>query len=118
MNDSVQSHIENATALLNEGKFTPAYFEIKKVLRKEPRNIAALIVNAQIKLRSGKQTESVDIINRIFDFEPASFNSTLQLQLADICFENELFFLAAKLYEWVRAKKRATVLSLYRSGIS
>lgn len=118
MNDSVQSRIDNATALLNEGKFTPAYFEIKKVLRKEPRNVAALIVSAQIQLRSGKQTESVDIINEIFDLEPASFNSTLQLQLADICFENELFFLAAKLYEWVRAKKQATVLSLYRSGIS
>ncbi|MCW8925540.1 MAG: sulfotransferase [Xanthomonadales bacterium] len=118
MNDSVQSRIDNATALLNENKFTPAYFEIKKVLRKEPQNIAALIVHAQIQLRSGKQTDSVDTINRIFEFEPASFNSALQLQLADICFENELYFLAAKLYEWVRAKKKATVLSLYRSGVS
>ncbi len=118
MNDSVQSHIDNATALLDKDQFTPAYFEIKKALRKEPQNIAALIVHAQIQLRSGKQTDSVDTINRIFEFEPASFNSTLQMQLADLCFENELFFLAAKLYEWVRAKKRATVLSLYRSGIS
>lgn len=117
MNDSVQSHIDNATSLLNEDKFTPAYFAIKKALRKEPQNAAALIVHAQIQLRSGKQTESVDTINRIFELEPASFNSAQQLQLADLCFENELHFLAAKLYEWVRAKKRATVLSLYRSGI-
>jgi len=118
MNDSVQSHIDNATALLDEDKFTPAYFEIKKVLRKEPQNITALIVHAQIQLRSGKQVDSVDTVNKIFEFEPASFNSTLQMQLADICFENELYFLAAKLYEWVRGKKQATVLSLYRSGVS
>jgi tetratricopeptide (TPR) repeat protein len=91
---------------------------MKKVLRKEPDNVAALIVNAQIQLRSGHQVDSVDTVNRILELEPVSFNSKVQLQLADLCFENELFFWAAKLYEWVRSKKRATPLSLYRSGIS
>ena len=118
MNDSIQSHIDNAAKLLSEDRLESAHFAIKKVLRKEPDNVEALVVNAGILLRSGKQTDSVDVVNRVFEFDPASFNSTLQLQLANICFENELFFLAAKLYEWVRAKKKANVLSLYRTGIS
>jgi len=118
MNDNIQSRIDNAAVLLSEGRLESAHFAIKKILRKEPDNIEALIVNAAILLRSGKQMDSVDTVNRIFEFDPASFNSTLQLQLANICFENELYFLAAKLYEWVRAKQKANVLSLYRTGIS
>jgi tetratricopeptide (TPR) repeat protein len=118
MNNSVESHIDRAADLSKEGKHVPAHFAIKKVLRKEPNNISALIVSAEIQLHSGNQADSVDTINKIFEFEPATFNSTVQLNLANICFENELYFMAAKLYEWVRTKKRATVLSLYRSGIS
>ena len=117
MNERLQSKIDEATDLLEQGKFVPAHFAIKKVLRREPDNVAALIVKAQIQLRSGKQPDSVDTINGILELEPVSFNSKVQLQLADLCFENELFFWAAKLYEWVRSKKRSTDLSLYRSGI-
>jgi tetratricopeptide (TPR) repeat protein len=118
MNDRLQELIDEATDLLERGKLVPAHFAIKKVLRKEPDNVAALIVNAQIQLRSGHQVDSADTVNRLLELEPVSFNSKVQLQLADLCFENELFFWAAKLYEWVRSKKRATPLSLYRSGIS
>lgn len=117
MNERLQSKIDEATDLLEQGAFVPAHFAIKKVLRREPDNIAALIVKAQIQLRSGEQPDSVDTISEILELEPASFNSKIQLQLADLCFENELFFWAAKLYEWVRSKKRSTNLSLYRSAI-
>ena len=47
MNERLQSKIDEATDLLEQGAFVPAHFAIKKVLRQEPDNVAALIVKAQ-----------------------------------------------------------------------
>ena len=118
MNNTTQSRIDNAAVLVKQGNLASAHFALKKILRKEPDNIAALILNAEILLRSGRYQDSADETSRLFELDAASFNSTLQLQLGHLCFENELFFLAAQLFEWVKTKKKADVLSLYRLGIS
>lgn len=118
MKDSMQTRIDDVVTLLKQGQFASAHFALKKILRKEPNHIAALILKAELYLRDGKQTDSVDIVHDLFDLDPTSFDSTLQLQLGSICFENELFFMAAQLFEWVRAKQKLDALSLYHEGIS
>lgn len=118
MNNSVQTRIDSAAASLKEGNLTSAYFAIKKLLRREPGNVAALIIHADILLRSGKQFESVGVIDKLFEMEPAGFEGKLQVQLGNLCFENELFSKASQLYEWVKDKDQADVLTLYRLGIA
>lgn len=118
MNNSVQTRIDSAAASLKEGNLTSAYFAIKKLLRREPTNVAALIMHADILLRSGKQFESVGVIDTLFEMEPGCFEGKLQVQLGNLCFENELFSKASQLYEWVKDKDQADVLTLYRLGIA
>ena len=118
MNDHVKSLIDQADILIREGRFPSAHFALKKVLRRQPDNISALIFTAELHLRNGKKTDSVDMINRLFEMDPSSFDSTLQKRLGHICFENELFFMAAQLFEWLRDKEKQDELSLYHSGIS
>jgi tetratricopeptide (TPR) repeat protein len=118
MNDYVKSHIDQADILLREGSLASAHFALKKVLRREPDNVNCLILSAELRLRSGKRTDSEDIANRLFELEPASFGSTQQKRLGHICFENELYSMAAQLFEWVRKKKAQDDLSLYQLGSS
>jgi len=117
MNENMQSRLSEADILLREGNLPSAHFALKKVLRREPDNIIALILNAELSLRSGHPTDSVDIVNRLFELRPASFNSALQKRLGNICFENELYSMAAQLFKWVRDKEKLDNLSLYQSGV-
>ncbi len=118
MKDSMQARIDDATTLLKQGHFASAHFALKKILRKEPNHVAALILKAELYLRDGKQTDSVDVVHDLFDLDPKSFDSALQLKLGSICFENELFLMAVQLFEGVRAKQQLDALSLYHAGIS
>ena len=116
MNENMKSLINQADTLLREGNLPSAHFALKKVLRREPDNIIGLILDAELSLRSGQPTASVDIVNRLFDLGPASFNSALQTRLGYICFENELYSMAAQLFEWARHKEKLDNLSLYQLG--
>jgi tetratricopeptide (TPR) repeat protein len=118
MNDGVESRIDSAAALLKEGNLTAAHFSIKKVLRREPDNPAALIILAELLLRNDRQLESVAVIDKLFDKHPDAFAVDLQVHLGNVCFENELFNRAVQLYEWVKDKGQAEVLTLYRLGMA
>ncbi len=105
MDDRVQSRIDEARALLERGSLVSARFAIKKILRKAPGNIAARIVQADIFLRSGEHTESVEAVNRILrSIETGSLDSALRMQLADICIENELLIEAEALLDEAEGK--------------
>ena len=67
MSEDLRIRIDRAEALLQQGQLPSAYFALKKVLRKEPHNVHALILSAELRLRDRKQTESVDLINKLFD---------------------------------------------------
>jgi len=119
MDNHVQSRIDEARYLLEKGNLVSARFAIKKILNREPDNIAAQVVQAGILLRSGEQAESVEAISRILrDTDSGSLDSTLQLQLADVCFENERFTDAAALYEQLRVNNKANPRALYQLGVS
>lgn len=118
MNEGIQSHIDRAETLLNDGNFPSAHFALKKVLRREPDNIAALVLQAELQLRSGKPFESVNSVNRLFELEPLFFEAALQVRLANTCFQNELFSQAVELYEWARSRETLDALALYQAGMS
>jgi len=118
MNDTVKLRLEQANTALRQGHLPSAHFALKKVLRQEPDNIEALVLSAELRLRNRKPTESVDIIDALFEFQPASFGSILQKRLGHICFENELYSKAAQLFEWVRLDEKQDGLSLYHAGIA
>lgn len=117
MSDYVKSAINRADSLLREGNLTSAYFALKKVLRREPDNVGALILTAEFCVRSGKRTESEDIVNRLFELGPASFDGELQKRLGHTCFQNELFDMAVQLFEWARQGEAQDSLSLYQLGV-
>ncbi len=117
MNDYINSRIDQADALLRAGELTSAHFALKKVLRKEPNNIAALILSAEWHLRSRKKIVAEDIITALFELAPATFDGVLQRRLGNISFECELHDQAAQLFEWAREKKQIDAPSLYRLGI-
>ncbi len=117
MSESIKSHIDQADTLLKEGNLVSAHFALKKVLRKEPENINALILKAELLLRSRKLTDSVEIVNRLFELEPVDVDSLLQKRLGHVCFGNELYGMAARLFGWAREKAMQDELSLYELGI-
>jgi tetratricopeptide (TPR) repeat protein len=119
MDHDLQSRIDEARGLLEKGNPVSARFAIRKILRKEPDNIAGRIIQAEIFRRSGEQAQSVEAVNWILEnVETGSLDSTLQLQLADTCFEIEHFVAAAALFEELRIKAEASPRSLYKLGVS
>ncbi len=118
MSETIKAKIDQADALLKQGNFTSTHFALRKVLRKEPNNVDALIIQAELLLRSGKQQDSADLVSQLFAMEPASFNRDQQLRLASLSLENELFFNAAQLFEWARAKEKLDALHLFQDGIA
>ena len=91
MSEDLKYRIDKAESLLQQGRLSSAYFALKKVLRKEPDNVHALILSAEHRLRNRKRTESVDFINKLFDMEPENFDGALQKRLGHVCFESELY---------------------------
>ena len=118
MNEDLKTRIDKAELLLLEGHLASAHFALKKVLRKEPDNVHALILSAEQRLRDRKQTESVDLLNKLFDMQPEHFGGELQKRLAHVCFENDLYAKAAQLFEWAILEEIQDDLSLYQLGIS
>ncbi len=118
MNDRFQSRMDRAQVSLKQGDLVSAHFLVQRVLRREPKNPTALTICAEVSQRSGKYFDSVDLVNRIFELNPATFDSALQRQLGNICFAIEMFFKASQCYGWVKAAGQADVLSLYRLGVT
>ena len=99
MSDDLKNRIYRAESLLQQGHLTSAHFALKKVLRIEPDNVHALVLSAEHRLRDRKQTESVDVINRLFDMQPEQFGGELQKRLGHVSFENGLYAKASQLFE-------------------
>ncbi|MCW8925541.1 MAG: tetratricopeptide repeat protein, partial [Xanthomonadales bacterium] len=106
MVDHVQSRIDEARALLEKGKLVSARFAIKKILRKQPDNVAARIIQADVFLRSGEQRESLAAVNRILrSIEAGSLDNELQLKLTEICLGNGLFIEAEALLDEAESRE-------------
>lgn len=115
--DSMKSYIDIADSGLRQGDLVSAHFALKKILRREPDNIGALVLSAELFLRNSRQTDSVDLVNRLFELQPAGFDSALQRRLGHICFGNELYSMAAQLFGWAGDKNKLDELSMYQLGI-
>ncbi|MGI9262542.1 MAG: tetratricopeptide repeat-containing sulfotransferase family protein [Woeseiaceae bacterium] len=113
----MKSRLEEADTQMREGHFPSAHFALKKVLRREPNNINALVLDATLRLRTGKRTESADIVDRLFGLKPETFDCELQKQLGHTCFQNDLNAKAVQLFEWVRQENEQDELTLYHSGV-
>jgi tetratricopeptide (TPR) repeat protein len=118
MTEDLKVRIDKAESLLQQGHLPSAHFALKKVLRMEPDNVHALILSAEHRLRDRKRTESVDIINKLFDMEPENFGGALQKRLGHACYENALFSKASQLLEWARLVEIQDYASLLQLGIS
>ena len=118
MSENLESRIDEAESFFQQGRLTSAHFALRKVLRKEPDNIHALILSAELSLRNRKRMESVDFINRLFDREPESFGGAIQKRLGHVCFESELFSKALQAFKWARLEEIQDDLSLFQLGIS
>jgi tetratricopeptide (TPR) repeat protein len=118
MDEYILRKLNEAEASLQQGNFVSAHFAIRKVLRRDPDNVTALILAAETALREGKRMEAMDVANHLFDLNPAAFDGTRQKRLGHICFENELFDMAAQLFAWVRQKRQHDDLVLYQAGVS
>jgi len=116
MHDYLTARIEQADTLMRDGNLASAYLALKKVLRRDPDNIDALVLNAELALRRGRPTDSTDIIHRLFELDPASFTSTQLKRLGDTCYRNDLYAMAVQLFDWVGRKKEHDALSLYQLG--
>ena len=118
MSDDLRNRIYRAESLLQQGHLPSAYFELKKVLRKEPDNVHALVLSAEHRCRDRKQTESVDLIDQLFDMDPEHFSGALQKRLGHVCFDNDLYAKASQLFEWARLADVQDDLSLFQLGVS
>ncbi len=117
MSDYIISRIEQADRLLKEGHLLSAHFALKKVLRRQPDNVNALILNAELQLQNGKQLSSTDIIKKLFEMNPVSFDSAMQKRLGVICYQNDLLFMATQLFDCLRENEGHDEMSLYYSGL-
>jgi len=118
VNEDLKVRIEKAESLLQQGHLPSAHFALKKVLRKDPDNVPALVLSAEHRFRDRKQTESVDLINKLFDMEPEHFGGELQKRLGHVCFEYDLYAKASQLFEWARLEEIQDDLSLFQLGVS
>ena len=118
MSENLKTRIDKAESLLQHGHLTSAYFALRKVLRREPDNVRALILSAEHRLRSLKRTESVNLINKLFDMKPENFGGELQKRLGHICFDNDLYSKASQLFRWARIEGIQDDSSLFQLGIS
>jgi len=117
VNEVLKVRIEKAESLLQQGRLPSALFALNKVLRKDPDNVHALVLSAEHRFRDRKKTESVDLINKLFDMEPEHFGGELQKRLGHVCFENDLHVKASQLLEWARLVGIQDDLSLFQLGI-
>lgn len=118
VNEDLKVRIEKAESLMQQGHLPSAHFALKKILRKDPDNVHALVLSAEHRFRDRKQTESVDLINKLFDMEPEHFGGELQKRLGHVCFENDLYAKASQLFEWAGLEEIQDDLSLFQLGIS
>jgi len=118
MNDYVKTHTDQAAAHFTSGDREAAFDALKKALDREPDNVPALALAAELALRSGSRQESEDIVERLFDMDPASFDGEVQKQLGLVCFGNELYSRAAQLLEWARENSCVDGMSLYQLGVA
>jgi len=118
MSEDLKNRIDEAESLLQQGRLTSAHFTLKKILRKEPDNVHALILSAEHRLKNHKRIESVDFINKLFDLEPERFGGNFQKRLGHACFESELYSKASQAFEWARLEEIQDDLSLFQLGIS
>lgn len=118
MNNSIQARLDSAQNLLRQRKLGPARTIVKEVLSQNPESIAALLMFAEIRLHSGNPIGAVEVIERLFEMDIASFQSSYQLALANLCFGAELFFKAAELFGLLKDKGEAGPRSLYQLGIA
>ena len=118
VSENLKTKIDKVESLLQNGHLTSAHFALRKVLRKEPDNVRALILSAEYRLRSLKRTESVDLIDKLFDMNPEEFGGELQKRLGHVCFDNELYSRASQLFRWARLEGIQDDSSLFQLGIS
>ena len=117
MDDYVKARVDEASSLLQSGNLTSAYFALRKALRREPDNAAALLLKADWCLRSGRRAESEDLVTALLEMNPGSFDTAAKRSLAHLCFDNELHAPAIDVYEMLRQDEAHDALSLYRTGI-
>ncbi len=118
MNDYVKTHTDQAAAHFANGDREAAFDALKKALDKEPENVPALVLAAELTLRSGSRPESEDFVEKLFDLDPASFDGAVQKQLGHVCFGNELYARAIQLLEWALDNFFLDGLSLYQLGVA
>jgi tetratricopeptide (TPR) repeat protein len=70
MNHDVQSRIDEARGLLEQGNLVSAHFAVKKVLRKEPDNVTARMIQAEILQRSGRFGEAMHWYQKALEVQP------------------------------------------------
>ncbi len=117
MNEQVNSLIEKAAACLRDNNLPSAQVALQRVLRRDPGNVTALILYAELSLLRGEQAVSEDIIEQLLTLGPQSFSGRQQKLLARICMQNQLYSLSLQLFDWVRKKGETDATSLYQEGI-
>jgi tetratricopeptide (TPR) repeat protein len=117
MSQQINPHIEMAAACLRDGNLPSAHTSLKRVLRRDPENVDALILYADLSLMRGETAVSEDIVDKLFDLGPRSFTAPQQKRLGGICMQNELYSMGLMLFNLVRERGESDAASLYQEGI-
>lgn len=117
MKEYINTHLRQAEADIREGQLASAHIALKRVLRRDPRNTDALILEADVCLRQGHRTDCEDIVATLADTDLGRLSPAQKRRLGGICTQIHLYTLALQLFDQGREKGKTDPNALYQEGV-
>ena len=117
MDEYIKAHLQQAEISMREGQLMSAHVALKRVLRRDPRNTGAMILEADLCLRQGRQADCEDIVAALADTDLDRLNRIQKKRLAGICMQINSYALALWLLNQAREKEKTDPNALYQEGV-
>ena len=117
MDDYINTRIQQAEASIREGQLASAHIALKRVLRRDPHNTNARILEADLCLRQGRQTDCEDIVAALAGTDLDRMTRRQKKRLGGICMQIHMYSMALQLFDQAREKGKFDPSASYQEGI-
>ncbi len=118
LSNTFEIRIANVRQALASNKPSPAHFMLRRILKHDPDNIVARVLQVVVLLMNGQLLVAGTAAEALAEEPLGCFSTESLRELASVCFQLELFSLAVQLYSEIRDRGEPGELALYRLGIA
>jgi len=110
------ARLNEALAALQAGNTVTAHFALKRVLRRDPDNLQARLLLAEVRLQEGNLAEATSLAEALTAAQIPSHDPFFRGSLADLCLRCEMYFEASALYGPLCEQSPENESLRYRAG--